>query len=125
MKVRVRSDISETLIGFFEHIRRRPGDTFSIPDAPRRLPFPGEQRAIERGGEEAETYAAIKDKDGKIPAAFSFKWMEPASANTPERITTAQQAMDKASEIIKQEKAAARMLDQGDAKPQSQTADVI
>lgn len=39
-------------LGYFDHVRRRPGDEFVIPDEP-------------------------KGKDGK-PVAFSKRWMKPA-----------------------------------------------
>lgn len=108
MKVRVKTSIQDHFSGFFEHARRRTGDVFSIPDAPRRLPFPGEQKAIESSEETRAVYDAIKDKDGKIPKAFSFRWMEPAAASEGERISTAQGNMDKRAEEIRLEKAGAR-----------------
>jgi len=115
MKVTVKQGVAENFIGFFDHARRRPGDVFTIPDQPRRLPFPKEQRDIELGGEAAEVFNQIKDKQGKIPQAFSFAWMEPVAINVPEKVSTAQQALDQRSAIIKDEKAAQRSLDGGGA----------
>lgn len=110
MKVIVKQGLVDNFIGFFEHIRRRPGDRFDIPDQPRRLLFPAEQKAVNYGGEEKAVYDQIKDADGKVPQGFSFKWMEPAPAGSRDRISTAQQALDARAEIIKQEKAGAREL---------------
>jgi len=113
MKVTVKQGQTDNFMGFYGHARRRPGDVFTIPDQPRRLPFPKEQRDIERGGEAAEVYAQIKDDAGKIPADFSFAWMEPVSIKVPESVSTAQQALDRRSEQIKNEKAAQRQVDGG------------
>lgn len=108
MKVTVKSGIQEQFIGFFNHIRRRPGDVFTIPDQPRRILFAGEQRLVETDAEVKDVYNSIKDRDGKVPSAFSFRWMEPAARGSAERITTSQQALDSRSEIIKLEKAGER-----------------
>lgn len=106
MKVKVSDSVQENFVGFIDHIRRRPGDVFTISDQPRRLPFPKEQRDIERGGEAAAVYKRIKDKEGKIPAAFSFAWMTPVSIEVPERVTTAQTALNEAHDRILSEKMA-------------------
>ena len=115
MKVTVKEGTQEHFCGFFDHLRRRPGDVFAIPDEPRRLLFPAEQKAVEFNDQAKESYAAIKDKDGKIPQAFSFRWMEPVGDAAPEVTSTAQQALDRKSNRIKEEKTAAR----------GETADVI
>jgi hypothetical protein len=128
MKVIVKQGLVENFIGFFDHIRRRPGDRFSIPDVPRRALFPGEKRAVDAGGEEADVYNQIKDRDGKIPQGFSFKWMEPAPAGAQDRVSTSQQALDKRSADIKAEKAGQRALDagdEGDGNAADRDADII
>lgn len=121
MKVIVNPNLPEHFIGFFEHARRRPGDVFSIPETPRRSLFPAEQKLVEYNDEAKASYATIKDADGKVPQVFSFRWMVPVAAATPERVSTAQQTMDKRSEQIKQEKAGARAASVGGEK----TDDVI
>lgn len=121
MKVTVKPGIQENFIGFYEHLRRRPGDVFSIRDQPRRALFKGEERIV--ATEEGQrVYDAIKDKDGKIPQDFSFRWMEPVAANTPDKVSTAQQNMDRRSADIKAEKAGQRALDEGGG---NQGVDVI
>jgi hypothetical protein len=100
--------LPETFIGFINHIRRRPGDVFSISDEPRRPLFKAEKERDITHPDKAAIYAKIKDKDGNIPKDFSFKWMEPVDEATPEKITTSQAALDQRSEMIRQEKAAAR-----------------
>lgn len=119
MKVTVRSDLPETFIGFIDHIRRRPGDVFSLPDDKRRALLPGEKKLVDLNDEAAGTFKSIADSDGKIPAGFSFKWMLPVAAGTAERTSTAQQALDAKSNIIKTERAAARSAEPGN------TADVL
>jgi len=113
MKVKVKQGLADHFIGFFDHARRRPGDVFTVPDTPRRLPSVGEQRMIESDESVRVVFNDIKDKDGKVPQAFSFKWMEPVAMATPERVSTSQQALDARSEEIKQEKAGQRALDGG------------
>lgn len=111
MKVQVKTSEKDNFIAFYEHVRRRPGDVFSIPSEPRRALYGSEQRLLDRDPEAAKVFAAIKDKEGHVPQAFSFRWMEPVSQKTPERITTAQQALDTRSAEIKAEKAGQRALD--------------
>lgn len=93
MKVRA------TMTGYFDHLRRREGDVFTIPDEPRRDKWPKEnQRAFDEA----------KGKDGKVPQAYSTRWMEPVSAAVPEKISTAQEAVNKASADIKAGKQAGK-----------------
>lgn len=108
MKVTVKEGTQEHFCGFFDYLRRRPGDVFTIPDEPRRLLFPAEQQMVQSNDQAKESYDAIKDKDGKVPQAFSFRWMEPISDAQPEVTSTAQQALDRKSNRIKEEKTAAR-----------------
>ena len=110
MRVRVPQHLAETFVGFINHIRRRPGDVFEIDDQPRRELFPGEKKLL-ASPDMLALYERIKDKDGKVPQLFSFRWMEPVDAGTPERITTAQKALDARSEVIRSEKAASRKED--------------
>lgn len=113
MKVAVKQGVSDHFIGFFDHARRRPGDVFAIPDEPRRELSRAEKQMVENSTDDRDVYNAIKDKEGKVASAFSFRWMEPVAASTPERVSTAQQNMDKRSADIKQEKAGQRALDSG------------
>jgi hypothetical protein len=108
MKVAVKAQVQDHFIGYIHHIRRRVGDVFVIDDQPRRLPFPAEQKLIENNDEAKATYDVIKDKDGKIPKLFSFRWMEPVAANSAESYSTAQTSLDRRAEEINQEKAAQR-----------------
>lgn len=113
MKVTVKQGLAEQFIGFIDHIRRRPGDVFSIPDTPRRPLFPGEKKLVEQNDEAREAYEQIKDSAGEVPSQFSFRWMEPVSKDSAERTSTSQQALDKKSREIKQEKAGQRQIDAG------------
>lgn len=85
--------------GYFDHIRRREGDVFSIPDAPRRKPSPKELQY------HGEAMKLATDKNGEVPQAYSGVWMRPVKENTPERVTTSQKALDRRTEEIRQEKA--------------------
>lgn len=91
MKVRA------TRIGFFNHIRRREGDVFTIPDTPRRKLSDKDANRIE--------FEPVKDKAGTVPAAFGT-WMEPVGAREPEKTSTAQEALNKASDDLKAGKGA-------------------
>lgn len=115
MRVQVRSDMPEHFVGFFDHIRRRPGDRFAIPDEPRRVLFPAEKTLVDTNADAKAIYNEIKDKEGKVPSAFSFRWMEPSQV-AQDRVTTAQQALDKTSEGIRSEKAAAGEIAKAEAK---------
>lgn len=111
MKVQVKQSVSDHFIGFFDHARRRPGDVFTIPDEPRRELFRKEKSDVESNAEARAVYEKIKDKEGKVPSQFSFKWMEPVASAEQDRVSTAQQAMDRRSADIKAEKAGQRALD--------------
>lgn len=110
MRVTVKPGIQDHFCGFYNHIRRRPDDSFDIKDEPRRVLFPGEQKRVNADPALKAVYDKIKDGDGKIPQEFSFVWMEPTDAKGPEVTSTSQQAMDKRSDEIKQEKAGARAI---------------
>lgn len=133
MKVKVRSDIPEGTVGFYEHIRRRPGDVFSLINTNvRRALSAGELRLIEqsKGSDDPEAaanvYESIKDKDGKVAKDFSFRWMLPVGESTPDRITTSQQALDAKSTRIKAEKAGQQALDAGSpGTPGAQNKEVL
>lgn len=111
MKVSVKQGINDHFIGFFDHARRRPGDIFSVPDEPRRELFPGEKRSIDKDPDLKAVYDSIKDRDGKVPQQFSFKWMEPVAASEREKISTSSMAMKDRSDTIKAEKAGQREAD--------------
>jgi len=108
MKVKVREDLAEGFTGFFGYDRRRPGDVFTIDDEPRRDLFPGEKKLVEGNAQMKAVYDRVKDKDGKVPSQFSFRWMTPVAEATPERVSTAQQAVTARNETIKAERAAAK-----------------
>lgn len=110
MKVRCIDTGAEHFIGFFDHIRRRPGDVFDLPTQPRRALKASETKQIEHDERAKASYEAIKDKDGKIPQGFSFVWMEPAPGER-ESTSTSQQALDRKSADIKAEKAGAKTAD--------------
>lgn len=107
MRVRVREDLQEQFVGFYDHARRRPGDVFDVPDEPRRILFPAEKKLTDENRDAKAVYQRIKDKDGKVPQTFSFRWMEPVEDTMPLSHTTSQQALDHKSEMLKAEKAAA------------------
>jgi len=116
MKVIVKESLQEQFIGFFDHIRRRTGDVFVIPDTPRRGLFPAEKKLVDGNDEARAVYEQIKDSDGNVPLQFSFRWMEPVAASKAESTSTAQQSLDRKSEIIKKEKAGAREIALGGGK---------
>lgn len=99
MKVKV-SEQAHNGVGFYNYVRRRIGDVFTIPDEPRRALFPGEQNLVNKNDEMKAVYERIKDKDGKVPQDFSFRWMVPVAEVTPERVTTAQQSVNQKNEEI-------------------------
>lgn len=91
--------------GFFNHIRRREGDVFSIPDKP--------VRKLNAKELASGSFDAVVNKAGEVPAAFG-SWMEQVGKSEPERTTTAQQALNKASDELKAGKAPAEAT--GDAE---------
>ena len=117
MKVRA------TRIGYFNHLRRREGDVFNIPDQPRRKVRKSEEVETEevtdhctgsthrivkrRFRPDTQEVQALADKAGTVPQALG-SWMEPVNGNTPEKTSTAQEALNKRSEELKAEKQASR-----------------
>lgn len=102
MKVRVQQGMT----GFYEHLRRREGDVFSIPDEPRRTV----------SDKEKQLYPAVKEvmrKDGTVPQLYSSRWMEPASSHEPERTTKAQEVINKKHDDLVAERAQQRQADAG------------
>lgn len=93
MKVKVREDLQENFVGFYNHARRRPGDVFRIADNPRRDLFPKERQAVSEDAQTKAVYDAIKDADGKIARGFSFKWMTPVSEATPTKVSTSPEVL--------------------------------
>lgn len=102
--------------GYHDHMRRREGDVFSIPDAPRRKPSPKEMQYLGEGMKPA------MDKDGTIPQVYSAKWMRPVSANTPERKSTAQLAINKRHDEIRSGNAATGPMNDGVSAEQMRAA---
>lgn len=97
-------------------VRRRPNDVFTLtPDqlAKRRDLFKGEREMVENNERAKATYDFIKDEKGQVPKCFSFRWMEIVRDDLPERVTTAQAALNQKSEEIRQERAASRSTDEG------------
>lgn len=99
--------VKATRTGYTDHLRRREDDVFSIPDQPRRDLFPGEKALVDSGRGKA-IYDRIKDKDGKVPQSFSFRWMEPVAAGAPEKTTSAPQALRKHHDTVIAERAQAK-----------------
>jgi hypothetical protein len=75
--------------GFFDHMRRREGDVFSIPATP-----------AKKANEEQAAKLGVKKGDS-IPSAFSARWMQPVASSTPDRVSTAQQALNKKQDELK------------------------
>lgn len=113
MKVEVKTSQQDNFIGFIGHARRRPGDVFNLPDAPRRALFKGEVALVDSNEEAKVAYEQIKDKDGKIPQQFSFRWMSPVGASTPDKLSTSQETLTAKQEQIKSERAAAKQAAAG------------
>lgn len=84
MKVRVQEGTS----GFFANLRRHESDVFTIPDEPRRTVSPDEVR-------KHPELKSIVDGKSTIPRHYSYNWMEPVDARTPERTSTAQQQINR------------------------------
>jgi hypothetical protein len=123
-KVKVKEGLAENFVAFYEHARRRVGDVFTLNNVDKRRDlFPGEKPLVANNDEAKAAYEMIKDADGKVPHDFSFRWMEPVPASVPEKVSTAQQSMDRRSDTIKAEKAASRQQEPGAAK--SDSKDVI
>lgn len=125
MRVQVRTDLPEQFIGFYDYARRRPGDVFTVPDKPSRILFPKEADMVQYNDFAKQVYEQIKDKDGKVPKEFSFHWMAPVAASTPEAITTSQQALDAKAGRIKEEKAGTAAAAKEAAGAPTGGADVI
>lgn len=102
MKVRVQQGMT----GYYEHLRRREGDVFSIPDEPRR-------KVSEK---ELQHFPAVKDvmrKDGTVPQHYSSRWMEPAGPAETERTTKAQEIINRKHDETLTERAQQRQADAG------------
>lgn len=126
MKVRA------TRLGFYEHIRRREGDVFTIADEPRRKVRKTEEieteEVVDSGSGSVRKIAkrrfrpdppqvlALADKAGTVPVALG-SWMEPVDKRTPERFSTAQQHINKVTDELKADKVAGRSSagDEGNA----------
>jgi len=111
MKVRAHANvIGETagnVVGYFEHVRRRVGDVFTIPDEPRRkirakpeieyeeVIVNGEEKKVPKRRYKADGKLAqsLADKNGTIPSHFSETWMEPVAVGEPEKVTTGKEAL--------------------------------
>lgn len=81
-RAKARIKVQATQMGYYDHIRRRPGDIFTI------------------SGETLEE--DVKSSDGKkvlrkagTVAAFSEKWMRRVAGNTPLRVTTVKEALQR------------------------------
>ena len=70
--------VRATRLGYFDHIRRRPGDVFTIPIMP----------------------SVDGDAAGPYGRWFSERWMEVVPARTPESITTPAQALKQTHDDI-------------------------
>lgn len=117
MKVRA------TRLGFYDHVRRREGDVFKIADEPRRKVRKVEERQFDEIEEAAtgQTRKILKrrfrpdppeviaaaDKDGTVPEALG-SWMEIVDERVPEKVSTAQQEINRKTDEIKGAKQAAR-----------------
>jgi hypothetical protein len=94
--------VQATRTGFYNHIRRREGDVFTIPDTPTRKLTEKDKQRIEYDAVKKDVKVKVDGKDvveTHVPAAFGT-WMEPVEARAPERVSTAQQAVRKASDEI-------------------------
>lgn len=123
MKVEVKLSQQDNFIGFIGHARRRPGDVFTLPDEPRRALFKAEAALVAGNDEAKEVYEQIKDQNGQIPKQFSFRWMSPVSASTPDKISTAQENVTAKNEATKAERAAAKQA--GTSGGSAGSADVL
>jgi hypothetical protein len=72
--------VQATQTGYYDHIRRRPGDVFLID---------GERLEADVLGPDGKT---VTRKKGEV-AAFSSRWMEKVDASTPESVSTANDAI--------------------------------
>lgn len=89
--------VRATKMGYYDHARRREGDVFTLK------PIEG----------------AVKDSDGRnvkkkfftAREQFSPNWMEEVKMSTPEKITTAPEALRAQQKILKEEKAGTQPID--------------
>jgi hypothetical protein len=72
-------------IGYYDHVRRREGDVFELK------PVKGHKR---EGGKLVPHVFTVEEQ-------FSHVWMEKVAKNTPEKTSTAQQALNAASADLK------------------------
>lgn len=84
MKVRA------TQAGYYNHIRRRPGDVFTL------APVKGTKVTLHKDGREER-----KEHTFSAEEQFSERWMEKVSKHTPEKVTGAQKALNAASNALK------------------------
>lgn len=80
--------VRATELGFYNHLRRRPGDVFTLR--------PYKTMQVENG-KKVEVIVSAEHQ-------FSKKWMELVDKSTPEKVSTSQQALDATSAEIKRDK---------------------
>lgn len=89
-----RIKVQATQMGYYDHIRRRPGDIFTIS---------GEVLEEDEKKKDANGVERVVRKKGEV-AAFSRKWMRRVASNTPERITTVAQSLKQQHDAVQAEK---------------------
>lgn len=82
MKVRA------TRLGYYEHIRRREGDVFTLVPRDVTIVDVKSQKIVLENGKPKMRHLTVEDQ-------FSVNWMERVDEATPERITPAQAALSK------------------------------
>lgn len=87
--------VMATSTGYYDHVRRRPGDVFLIDAAPL-------EEDLKRNGK-------VVRKKGEI-AAFSTRWMELVDADTPESYTTANDAIRRQHDEVLASRAAGSVI---------------
>ena len=92
-----------TRLGFYGHLRRRPGDVFTL------RPYKGHRR----NGNKLDPVEVSADQQ------FSDRWMEKVDKSTPEKVTTSQEALNATSDSIKRDKHMAKAADDSAAEAES------
>lgn len=101
--------VMATQLGYYDYIRRRPGDVFRISNRKLR----DEELDVRRDGrDEADLPEGLEYQD------FSERWMEVVPDNTPERVTLGNEALKQEHDNILR----SRALERGQAGNDAQVA---
>ena len=85
--------VRATRMGEYEYARRREGDVFTLK--PRMITVVHTEKGHPKLGEPVMENGAVKMRLLTAEEQFSARWMERVDAEVPEKITAAQEALDR------------------------------